>query len=43
MASDQSRKPKTQTIYVEHNIEARLRNHFCSEKAISIIYSDVCS
>jgi hypothetical protein len=31
-----------QSMYVEHNIEARLSNHFCSGKAIRISYSCVC-
>jgi hypothetical protein len=31
---------QTRAIYVEHNRGARLRNHFCSEEEISIIYID---
>ena len=40
MVSDQSQKPTTRAMYVEHNFEVRFGNHFCSEKAISITYSD---
>ena len=32
-----------QTMYVLHNIEARLCNHCCSGKAISITYSECVS
>ena len=32
-----------QAVYVERNIEARLRNHCCCGKAISITYGSVCA
>jgi hypothetical protein len=38
-----SRNRTRQAMYVQRNIKARSRNHFCCGKAISIIYWSVCA